>query len=143
MEEASDANSLASDNFHLSVNRIGFRTHIWTHTLSQCYSQYMVTKIYKYQLAPNSWEEFLKLQKKADALYSKHISYEVSFIRDLKNPWKITELHCYTNLETAKKAESLHEIEPELKTLFKKFTKMLDAKNPKIRETIGELVFIR
>ena len=98
----------------------------------------MITKVYRYQLAPNSWDRFLEVQKKADALYSKHVSYEISFVRSEENPLQITEIHRYPDLASAKKTASLHSLEPELTVLFEAFTGLLDPAHSQIEEVIGE-----
>ncbi len=103
----------------------------------------MITKVYQYQLAPDSWERFLELQKKADRLYSKHISYEICFVRNAENPSKITEIHSYPNASVSEKAMILNEIEPELNQLFRDFLQMLDPTNNKIEEFTGETFQVR
>ena len=103
----------------------------------------MMTKLYQYQLALDSWDGFVELQRRIDALYSKHISYEISFVRSSENPSKITEIHVYPDSTSLKKAESLHALEPELSNLFDVFVEMLDPTNKQIEETTGETLRLR
>ena len=103
----------------------------------------MVTKVYRYQLASGVWDDFLQLQKKADGIYSKHLAYDIVFIRDASCPMRIAEIHSYKNVETAQKAAHLHEIEPELRELFEKFRNLLAPESQQIDELIGEAVRVR
>jgi hypothetical protein len=98
----------------------------------------MFTKVYSYQLAPNTWDNFWVLQKKADSIYRRHVDYSITFVRDAENDLKITEIHVYPDLDQAKRADNLHKVEPELNRLFEEFIKMLDPMNKVVKESFGE-----
>jgi hypothetical protein len=103
----------------------------------------MITKIYRYRLKPGAWDSFVELQKRADTLYLKHVSYDVSFVRNLTDPQEITEIHIYKDINVANKANALNEVEPELSKLFSEFVQLLDPDHPEVKETQGETKKIR
>lgn len=98
----------------------------------------MITKIYSYKLAPNTWDAFLQVQKQADVIYSRHVQYEIKFVRDSKDPLFILEIQTFKDPASAAIAEGLHAVEPELKGLFAKFAGMLDPDESEIEQIIGE-----
>lgn len=103
----------------------------------------MIVKVYRYKLASGKWHDFLEIQRKADMLYRKNISYEIQFLRSLDDPQKITEIHTYPTKEMADLAGGLHKIEPEVEELFRRFLALLDLQDAHISEEVGEIVHWR
>jgi hypothetical protein len=99
-------------------------------------------KIYQYRISSERWNEFIEIQKRADILYKKHISYEVVYIQSHDIVGKITEIQTYPDRATAIKAEELINLEPELKNLFDKFCSLLVSSDNKIIEESGS-VFLK
>jgi len=94
--------------------------------------------IYRFTLKPDVWSDFLELQKKTHAIYSRHVSYTLEFVRSEVDPNDVIEVQTYPSQGDAKKIENLHEKEPELAGLFKKFLTLLDPSKGNIETTVGE-----
>lgn len=103
----------------------------------------MLVKIYRYRVRPELADAFLELQKQADQIYRRHVSFKVSHFRSQADPAAWTEVHWYRDLDTASKADRLMVAEPELKRLFDEFLKMLDPKDSTIHEELLDDLSIR
>lgn len=103
----------------------------------------MLVKIYRYRIRPERADAFLSLQKQADQIYRKHVSYKVSHFRSQVDPWAWTEVQWFRDREMAQKADRLTQIEPELKKLFDEFMTMLDPADPEIHEELLDDLSIR
>jgi hypothetical protein len=96
--------------------------------------------IFRFTLKPDAWSEFLALQKQAHAIYSKYVSYQIEFVRSEVDPDDIIEIHTYASQADAKRTENLHEAEPALADLFKRFLSLLHPTKSGIETTVGEAV---
>lgn len=96
--------------------------------------------VYRFTLKPGAWDEFLSIQRTAHALYSKHVSYELDFLRSEVDPNEVIEIQTYRSHAEAKLTENLHEKEPALADLFQKFLRLLDPSKETIETTVGEAV---
>lgn len=94
--------------------------------------------VYKFTLRPDVWDEFLAHQRKAHAIYSNYVKYDLDFLRSEVDPNEILEIQTFASHEDAKKIENLHEKEPDLAGLFQKFLSLLDANKPGIDTIVGE-----
>lgn len=94
--------------------------------------------IYEFTLKSGAWDDFVQLQRKAHAIYSKYVSYELEFVRSEVDPNEIIEIQSFASQTDAKKIENLHEKEPDLAGLFKKFLTLLDPGKVAIETTVGE-----
>jgi hypothetical protein len=96
-----------------------------------------IKKIYRYKILSGKWNDFVEIQRQADLLYKKHLFYEVEYIRSLDDVNMITEIQTFPHQENALKAESLMNLEPEMKILFQKFKMLLDKDDNQIIEETG------
>ncbi len=103
----------------------------------------MLVKIYRYRIRPERADAFLELQKQADQIYRRHVSYKVSHFRSQTDKAAWTEVHWYRDDATAAKADGLTKVEPELKRLFDEFLAMLDPADPAIHEELFDDLSIR
>ncbi len=104
---------------------------------------YPYIKIYRFRLKPGAWEQFLALQRRADALYSKHFDYQIEFIRDAEDRDEVTEIQKYRSEDEASRAEHLHEIELDLRACFGEFQTLLSPESEGLESQLGELTLIR
>lgn len=94
--------------------------------------------IYRFTLKPGVWSQFLELQREAHAIYSKHVPYQLEFVRSEVDPDDVMEIQTYASQADAKKTENLHEAEPDLATLFQAFLALLDPAKGSIETIVGE-----
>ncbi|MEK7355472.1 MAG: hypothetical protein AAB250_03440 [Bdellovibrionota bacterium] len=96
--------------------------------------------IYRFTLKPGVWNEFIGLQRQAHAIYSKHVPYQLEFVRSEVDPDDVMEIQTYASQGDAKKTENLHEAEPDLARLFQSFLVLLDPAKGSIETIVGESI---
>ncbi len=94
----------------------------------------MFIKTYKYQLLPGKIEEFLALQREANALYREHVKCEIELLESDRNPGEIVEIQYMADKQTYENARKALDADPRSAALQKRFVELLDPNAPAIQE---------
>ncbi len=94
----------------------------------------MFIKTYKYHLAPDRMEEFMAIEKEANALYREVIECKIELLESDRTPGEIVEIQYLADRETYEKARKALDADPRVIALSKRFEALLDPAAPSIQE---------
>ncbi len=92
----------------------------------------MFIKTYKYHLAPGRMEEFMEMQKEANALYREVIECKIELLESDRTPGEIVEIQYLADRETYEKARKALDADPRVIALSKRFEALLDPAAPSL-----------
>lgn len=98
----------------------------------------MFVKVYLYKIKPEVEERFFEIQRKANKLYEKYLSYEVTFLRTQGDEDRIIEIQRYPNRNTYRKGMRLLDKDPKLQDIWESFTEILTHDPKAIQEYEAE-----
>lgn len=94
----------------------------------------MFIKVYEYHIKPDKEQEYLRIQKKAADIYSRHIDSHSLHLKSKHDPSKWMEITHYRNEEEYKKSIELINQYDEIQQLFREFQSFLISERCEIRE---------
>ncbi|XXM71277.1 hypothetical protein ACQ0QQ_16425 [Lysinibacillus sphaericus] len=100
----------------------------------------MFVKVYECHILPHKENEYLKIQERAEEIYSRYINSRSLHLKSREDSSKWMEITRYENEEEYERSIQLINQEKEIQDLFKQFQALLVSEKKEIREENFHLV---